>query len=158
MRTITTIVLHCSDSPWGCAREIRDWHLAQGWRDIAYHFVILNGRPTFQHHKNLVVIPALDGEIECGRYLDDDRWLSDAEIGAHALGLNAESIGICAIGKGSWTPAQWQSAGRLVHDLQVLYGIPTERVLGHYETASGKSQGKTCPDINMDLFRSMLPE
>lgn len=157
MRPITTIVIHISDSPWGCAREIRRWHLAKGWSDIGYHFVALNGRPTFTHHKNQTLIPELDGSIECGRPLDDDRFIEDVEIGAHALGLNAESVGICAIGKGSWTPNQWHRVGRLVHDLQVNYQVPTEKVLGHNETPEGKAQRKTCPDIDMNLFRSMLP-
>lgn len=159
MRPITTIVLHISDLEWGCVRSIRADHMGppRNWKDIAYHYCVLNGFGTFDHFKNGTYVPTLDGSIECGRYLDDDSFIEDVEVGAHTLGLNAESIGIVCVGKKTWTPLQWQSAGRLVRDLQKLHSVPTEKVIGHYETTSGKAQGKTCPNIDMHLFRSMLP-
>jgi hypothetical protein len=156
MRTIDNIVVHCSDSLWGCAREIREWHLKRGFTDIGYHFVILNGRPTFAHERHLLTIPALDGSVECGRYLDDDAFIADVEVGAHALGYNASSIGVCLIGTTHFTPNQHARVGALVRDLQMLYHVSTEAVLGHYETPSGKAQGKTCPNISMELLRAML--
>ena len=46
MRSIDSIFIHCSATPAsrdiGVA-EIRRWHLANGWSDIGYHFVIRRG-------------------------------------------------------------------------------------------------------------------
>jgi N-acetyl-anhydromuramyl-L-alanine amidase AmpD len=72
----TQIVIHCSATrPTSLigAKEIREWHLARGWADIGYHFVIRR-----------------DGLIDLGRDLQ--------EIGAHVAGHNAQSIGICLVG------------------------------------------------------------
>lgn len=156
MRKIENVVIHCSDSEWGCAREIRNWHLKRGWDDIGYHFVILNGNPTFKHAPNVVSIPALDGSIECGRYLDEDMFMSKKEIGSHALGLNDSSIGVCLIGVKDFTKFQMTALKNLCRNIIELYEIKIEKFLGHYETASGKEQGKTCPNFDMKEFRVLL--
>lgn len=161
MRKIDNIIVHCSDSSWGCAREIRKWHTnpppkGKGWDDIAYHFVIGNGRPTFEHHENLVVIPRMDGNIEYGRYLDDDKFIEQIEVGAHTLGFNAKSIGICLIGHYDFTKAQMTSLYGLLDDLCIIYSIPVDNILGHYETENGKSQGKTCPNLDMAVLRQVM--
>lgn len=156
MRNPDNIIVHCSDSLWGCAREIRKWHMDKGWADIGYHFVILNGRPTFGHEKNNIVIQALDGSVECGRYLDDDKFISDVEIGAHTLGFNDHSIGVCLIGHHEFSPRQILSLDNILGDLMMLYSIPSSSVLGHYETKNGKDQGKTCPNLDMDVVRLRL--
>jgi len=153
MRNISNIIIHCSDSPWGCTREIRQWHLKRGFSDIGYHFVILNGRPTFNHSKNNVYIPALDGSVECGRYLDDDDFLSDREVGAHTLGYNTDSIGICLIGVNQFTDRQQVVLRGLCLNLIGLYNLSVSHILGHYETESGKKEGKTCPNIDIGAFR-----
>lgn len=76
VRDINRIILHCSatrpDQDIDAA-EIRSWHLARGWDDIGYHYVI-----------------KLNGVIETGRPLD--------VIGAHVRGQNRDSIGICYVG------------------------------------------------------------
>src|SRR5512138_2830781 len=95
------IIIHCSDSDWGSTNEIRKWHLQNGWRDIGYHFVIMNGKPltTFS-------LPCLNGSIDMGRTLDGDNFIEPDEVGAHALGYNDKSIGICGIAKKTWTKSQ----------------------------------------------------
>jgi hypothetical protein len=158
MRAITNIIVHCSDSLWGCAREIRQWHLKRGFSDIGYHFVCLNGRPTFEHSKNALTIQSLDGSIECGRYLDDDKWIEDVEIGAHALGFNTSSIGVCLIGVNTFTVTQMCNTIHLLRDLVLHYEIPTAAVLGHCETESGKKEGKTCPNLDMNDLRFQLDQ
>jgi len=77
-------------------------------------------------------------------------------VGAHCLGYNDCSIGICLIGTKFFPPSQIGSALALCRDLMVRYGIGVDDVMGHCETASGKEQGKTCPNINMDAFREWL--
>ena len=135
------IILHCSDSEWGDRDVINNWHKQRGWSGIGYHFVILNEKPKYK-----LTIKALNGSIEQGRNIDTP--------GAHALGYNHNSIGICLIGKKSFTAEQILSTIRLVSDLMDMYNIPVENVLGHYETP--KSNGKTCPNIDMEKFRNKL--
>ena len=151
MELITNIVIHCSDSTWGCAREIEKWHKAKGWATIGYSFVIMNGiiLPNFN-------IPALDGSIECGRFLDEDNTIEDNEIGAHTLGYNNKSVGICLIGKEKFSPSQFLSLRELLQNLMARWGIKKENVIGHYETESGKAQGKTCPNFDIAVFRNSL--
>ena len=151
MSKIKEIILHCSDSEHGCASIIRQWHLARGWKDIGYHFVIPNGHITPD-----LYIPSMDGCVEVGRVIDGDGYLTGNEIGAHALGHNADSLGICMIGVKSFTTRQLSGAARLITGLMARYGIPIEGVIGHYETESGRAQGKTCPNIDMDWFRANL--
>jgi N-acetylmuramoyl-L-alanine amidase len=148
MSLITNIIIHCSDSRWGCARAIRQWHQQKGWKDIGYHFVILNGQfgPGFY-------VEAANGSIEAGRYLDQDNMLDENEVGAHALGYNGNSVGICLVGKETFTGAQMESLASLVRELQRKYNVPTTNVLGHRDTASGKKEGKTCPNFDVIKWR-----
>ena len=151
MRKIDNIIIHCSDSKFGCAREIERWHIERGFRTIGYHFVILNGQPVKNFYLN-----RLDGSIECGRYLDGDTLLSENEAGAHALGYNSNSIGICLIGEKNFSYQQLLSATLLIKELRIKFEIPIENILGHYETENGKKQGKTCPNFDMYDFRNMI--
>ncbi len=155
-KKIDSIIIHCSDSPWGCAREIRKWHTdplpqGRGWSDIGYHFVVQNGRPT--PHQ---LVPALDGMVECGRYIDEDNVITADEQGIQCLGYNDRSIGVCLIGVREFTIPQFDSLKRLLQDLCKEHAIPAENVLGHCETESGKSQGKTCPNFDVAAFRTWL--
>ena len=76
MRKISEIIVHCAATPEGKAFTVADidaWHRKRGFRCIGYHFVIY-----------------LDGSVHEGRAIE--------EVGAHCLGHNANSIGICYIG------------------------------------------------------------
>ena len=53
--------------------DIRRWHLERGWAEIGYHFVIRKS-----------------GDLEIGRSLEYQ--------GAHCLGINDQSIGVCCSG------------------------------------------------------------
>jgi hypothetical protein len=149
MNKINNIIIHCSDSGFGNANMIRSWHKERGWRDIGYHFIILNGQITKNFYLN-----ALNGSISVGRELDENNYLSYNEIGAHTLGYNKSSIGICLIGINIFTVQQFDALIDLVAEFMELYEIPIKNVLGHYETERAK--GKTCPNIDMDLFRLKL--
>lgn len=148
---IKNIIVHCSDSSWGSAAEIRGWHLKKGWRDIGYHFVILNGvvRPNF-------LISCMDGSIEVGRRLDEDLYLEEMEAGAHTLGYNKNSIGICLIGKETFTDRQFESLVLLLESLMARYELDMDAVLGHCETASGIKQGKSCPNFSMSAVKGLM--
>ena len=109
-------------------------------------------------------LPSLDGSIECGRYLDEDAYIAGREQGAHALGHNADSIGICLIGKpikegkahqpGIFTDKQHEALLKLNIDIMRQYGLNSEDFIGHYETP--KAGGKTCPNLDMPAYRSIL--
>jgi len=87
MRTIDTIVIHQSDSAFGTATLIDQWHKARGFRMIGYHRVILNGMVRAWQWR-----PECDGMIQEGRPYE--------MVGAHVAGHNRHSIGICLIGRG----------------------------------------------------------
>lgn len=148
MAKITNVIIHCSDSEWGCAAEIRRWHLANGWSDIGYNWVILNGLlvPETKVQKKLAM-PLLDGMIEVGRRIDGDSYLVGAEVGAHALGYNDKSLGVCLIGVKSFTPKQFFSLASLTHQIQEIWGVDKGMFLGHYDVAM-----KTCPNFDVQRF------
>lgn len=129
MRRIREIIIHCSATPEGRSHTVADitaWHRQRGFSTIGYHYVVY-----------------LDGQIATGRPLES--------IGAHCLGHNSESIGICYIGgvdkdnktpKDTRTPAQRASLLRLVRELRQKF--PGISVHGHNEFAS-----KACPSFKV---------
>lgn len=125
MRTINKIIIHCSATPEGKdfrAKDIDLWHKQRGFTGIGYHYVI-----------------DLDGTVEKGR--------DEALVGAHCVGQNQCSIGICYIGgldkygktpKDTRTEVQKVSLKTLVNNLKNKY--PGISVHGHNEFAN-----KACP-------------
>lgn len=126
MRKIDLIVIHCADTYVRMdvgVKEIREWHLARGFNDIGYHYVIRR-----------------DGTVETGRELE--------KPGAHAQGFNTRSIGICyAGGKGdngqpedNRTPEQKMAMRDLVERLKAQF--PGVEVCGHRDLPGVR---KACP-------------
>ena len=76
MRKINEIIVHCAATREGrdfTVEDITRWHKARGFATIGYHYVIYR-----------------DGSIHEGRPLE--------QIGAHCVGHNKHSIGVCYIG------------------------------------------------------------
>lgn len=142
------IVVHCTDSLWGNAARIDEWHKEKGWSRIGYHYVILNGQLT-----KFMFNPSLDGYVEVGRPLDDDEFLEPHEFGAHSLGYNQTSIGIVLVGIQKFTVAQFESLADICSRLLDKYEMSEDAIIGHYETDGAKKQGKTCPNFDMNWFR-----
>lgn len=142
MRHIDKIVIHHSEKVSGDTNEIRKWHVGEnGWDDVGYHFVILNGILS-----NGVTLAMLDGSIEVARPLQIQ--------GAHAYGANRGSIGICLIGNGKFTDKQITNLLLLICDLMVEFGISKQNVIGHYEV---HGTTKTCPNFDVQtLIRDRL--
>ena len=118
---IDRIVVHCSDSPHGRgdgAEDIHYWHKQRGWSGIGYHYVIKE-----------------DGRIENGR---PQYW-----EGAHVRGHNANTLGICLIGKDEFTPDQFDSLRGLLDRLRVEH--PSAVIVGHRDLDSSK----TCPNFDV---------
>ncbi|WP_263080702.1 N-acetylmuramoyl-L-alanine amidase [Endozoicomonas sp. Mp262] len=110
------IIIHCSATRANqpCTiDDIRRWHVQdRGWSDIGYHWVIER-----------------NGDIQKGR---------EAHLaGAHTLGYNHCSIGICLVGglgrhglpEDNFTPDQMLALEVLVDTLQLRY--PGTMVHGH---------------------------
>lgn len=151
MRPIVLIVIHCSDSAFGDAAMIRRWHTdpppkGNGWKDIGYHYVVLNGRRSL----TAAYAPHLDGFVEAGR--------PEAEVGSHVKGFNMKSIGICLVGgrtaKGQSVKDSWPSEKQrhalfgLLASLETRY--PEARLMGHNEL----NPDKTCPNLDMNTLRA----
>lgn len=129
-RMINEIIIHCTDTPQGrdvSVDDVRHWHVDErGFSDIGYHFLI-----------------GIDGTVYEGRPLDI--------AGAHCLGHNAHSIGICYVGgrdsdnktpKDTRTPSQKNALRSLVDYYRRKFGAS---VHGHYEFAN-----KLCPCFTID--------
>lgn len=129
------IILHCAATPEGkvfTAKDIDKMHKQRGFKKIGYHYVI-----------------DLDGTVEKGR--------DENEVGAHCVGHNSKSIGICYIGgvakngktaKDTRTDEQKLSMYKLVDSLMKKYGLDLSKVHGHYEFAN-----KACPSFKIETFR-----
>lgn len=119
--SIEMLVVHCSDTPDDQhlgARDIQTMHLGFGWDGIGYHQVIRR-----------------DGTRESGR---PAYWK-----GAHVKGVNDRSLGVCLIGRNSFTPAQMHSLAGLLFEWLSLH--PSARVLGHRDAVETH---KTCPNFD----------
>lgn len=129
--TPSKVIVHCADTPDDKefdSKDIRKWHVKDnGWLDIGYHYVILR-----------------DGVIESGRL--------ETEVGSHCKGNNTGSIGICFIGRNSFTVDQFRSFYRLIFHLNQSWGITSSEVYGHYEFTKKKS----CPNIDMEFLRDSI--
>lgn len=127
-RNITEIIVHCAATAEGkdfTTADIKKWHLARGFSDIGYHYVIYR-----------------DGSIHKGR--------DEAKSGAHCTNHNYCSIGVCYIGgvaadgktpKDTRTDAQKASLLKLLKELKTKY--PKATIHGHREFAA-----KACPSFD----------
>ncbi|NDW10955.1 N-acetylmuramoyl-L-alanine amidase [Dysgonomonas sp. 520] len=128
MRKINKIILHCSATKEGkhfTVADIDRWHKERNFTEIGYHYVIY-----------------LDGTVHAGRDI--------SKVGAHTIGQNSNSIGICYIGgldangksKDTRTPEQKTAMMVLINGL--LGQFPNATVHGHNEFAA-----KDCPCFNV---------
>ena len=112
------IILHCSDSTFGNAVQIDNWHRTRKppFKMIGYHYVILNCWLTPTCYNSY-----FEGTIETGRPLDDDSSMELCESGAHAFGYN-NAVGICLIGKsGKFSFSQINSLKHLIDHLRTQF-------------------------------------
>jgi hypothetical protein len=142
---VDTLVIHCSDSPNGQPVSIWDvdeWHRLRGFRR---DFYIAKFHQPHLLHFGYHRLYAVRGAAFEGRSLD--------EVGAHVLGHNTTTIGVCLVGRDRFTLAQWDSL-RLETEI-FLRRWPGLRVFGHCDLDSRK----TCPNFSVAqwLARGMEP-
>lgn len=99
MRSINLVVIHCTGSPNGVfisAAQIDKWHRERGFhRDAAFATKFRPQLTSIGYHRVILA----DGSLAFGRDLD--------EVGAHAVGHNLESVGICMVGTTAFFLSQW---------------------------------------------------
>ena len=124
-RHISFIIVHCSAVRPGqrsSAKDIDRWHRDKGWNGIGYHYVVRR-----------------DGSMEPGRPIE--------EVGAHCVGHNSHSIGICYEGglnelgeeADTRTPEQKVALRKLLEELHEQF--PKAMIVGHHDL----NPGKKCP-------------
>jgi len=108
-RTITNriVIHHTVSSPSTTMEQVEQWHKSQGFACIGYHKFI-----------------EMDGTVKTGR--------PDWAVGAHAIGANNDSIGICLAGNFEEAPPtsfQMKALADTIKDIRRVYGnIP---YIGH---------------------------
>lgn len=126
--------------------ELRDagkLGLETPWSDVGYHFGI----------------EEVDGKV----VVHNGRPVG--EIGAHCVGFNSKSIGICFVGNYDKEPPSSDKlffGVSLCRQLMKQFRIPRDQVIGHresYPLLKGPVV-KTCPGsaFDMDAFRQRLPD
>ena len=92
------IVHHSASSRDSTIADIDRWHRERGFEGIGYHYVI-----------------EADGALRYGRH--------PGRQGAHDLGENEDSLGVCVTGHGhAWSVRQEEALLRLMRACRVIYG------------------------------------
>ena len=131
-RYICMIVIHCSATRCNCPTPIEvidAWHRARGFARIGFHYYITR-----------------DGVVHPGRPL--------YQVGAHAIGFNENSIGVCYEGgldeegqpSDTRTEAQRDTLQKLMQRLKEDY--PHASIVGHRDLPG---VNKVCPCFNAEL-------
>ena len=120
------IIIHHAASSRCTIEDIHSWHLAKGWAGCGYHFFVNKAGKIFE-----------------GRPIKAN--------GAHTVGQNTKSIGICLEGdftKEKPSKEQIKALQELVAYLQVEYDIDNSHIKGHSDF-----NATLCPAIDLkELF------
>lgn len=131
LSAIDVIVLHCSATSRSRTTidDVRQWHQAQGWDDVGYHYFIRT-----------------NGLLEYGRPLD--------VVGSHVKGHNRNSIGICLNGllEQDFTVEQFDSLRGKLRELKLIF--PHAQLLGHNEL----DPNKECPVFDLAPWKDFWNE
>lgn len=116
---------------------VDEWHKSLGWGQIGYHYFIDKA-----------------GKIKQGR--------KDNEEGAHTIGYNLKSLGICLAGNFDVTlptQAQIDTLTKLLTNKVKEYAIPHEKIVPHRFCAKKTCYGKLlADDWARKLVNDVLPK
>jgi N-acetylmuramoyl-L-alanine amidase len=131
---VTKIIIHHSLTKDGTVNDwkaIRRYHIEEkGWDDIGYHYGIEN----------------VGGKIVV------QKGRAENVIGAHCLGMNDKSIGICVVGNYDLTePTEWalKVLVNLCTDICKRYSLNPEDIETHHKYANYK----TCPGTKFPMWK-----
>lgn len=140
MRTETSyIVVHCAATPAKMDVDIAtvaEWHKERGFKTVGYHYFIKR-----------------DGTRQTGRPIND--------IGAHVVGYNHNSVGVCMAGgmdkenkspENNFTKEQWTTLELTLRELHADY--PRAVIVGHTDL----DPGKACPSFKVAEYLDDKPE
>ena len=123
------IALHHAAAVSCTAAQVNEWHKANGWAGIGYHYFV-----------------SKNGNVTQGR----PEWA----LGSHVKGMNHCSIGVCAEGnydkETSMPSAQKTAIANLVKTLKNKYS--GAKIVGHRDIGSSDCPGKYYP---LDYFKSL---
>ncbi len=114
-------------------KDIERWHRERGFIAVGYHYVIKRS-----------------GGVDPGR--------PDDVVGAHAVGANHNSVGICMVGgvddklqpEDNFTPAQFTTLKEVLSTLKKKY--PNAQIIGHRDVPGTK---KACPSFDAKGWAKM---
>ena len=132
LEKINFIIIHHSQRKIDSPNLIKKRHLARGWEDVGYHYLIGNKSKLTK-----------DGKLYKGR--------SEKFQGAHAFKYNKKSLGICLIGnfdKTKPSKKQIQTLIKFLKEKMKKHKIPIKNILGHRELPEVV---KSCPGKFMDM-------
>lgn len=131
-------IIHHSATDEGNVAIFRKNHIEEKkFSDIGYHYVICNGHG------------GPDGKIQEGRHI--------LFAGAHAVGRNDDSVGICLVGdftKTKPTSLQMEALYKLLRELMGKYPITFDRVLAHKEVSATECPGS----LDVSIVRKVLAQ
>jgi N-acetylmuramoyl-L-alanine amidase len=141
MRRIDTVIVHHSAGPdTATIEDIRRIHQAKGWTDIGYHWLV---------HRLWAGGP---WTLSPGR--------SEALVGAHDLGQNETSVGICIAGdytKGPVPVDGWHVLLATCVSRCQAHQLAVDRVEGHREHEPSSTPTE-CPGFDpASLRRDLAP-
>lgn len=113
-----------ADTSHHTAEIVDEWHKSLGWDGIGYHYFIEK-----------------DGTLKSGR--------PENVKGAHAIGYNDKSVGICLAGNFDATlptVMQEKTLADLLKVMQNRYKIPVEKIVPHREFAAKTCYGNKLAD------------
>lgn len=133
------IVIHCAATTPQMDTDIKDiemWHKARGFKTVGYHYFIKR-----------------DGTRQKGREIN--------EVGAHVVGHNHNSVGVCMAGgvaadaktsENNFTEAQWATLLLTLRELHEEF--PKAVIVGHRDLDAGKA----CPSFDVSQYVDDKPE
>lgn len=126
-----------ADTSSHTAAQVDAWHRAKGWDGIGYNWYIEK-----------------DGKKVKGR--------DETKAGAHTIGYNEQSIGICLAGNFDLTmptEAQKLTLASLLREKMIQYNIPKENIVPHRKFAAKSCYGnKLTDDWARNLVQVVIPE
>ena len=122
------IILHHAEASHASVEDVNQWHLNNGWAGIGYNYYIRK-----------------DGTIWRGR----PEWA----VGAHAIGHNDKSIGICCEGAymtETMPAAQMAALKELIRTMMAKY--PGAKLLRHCDVNSTDCPGRNFPWVEVQKY------